>query len=135
MRALIDEGIEILDKAEEKNEKLERLINMGKFISSSLTTGINAKEMFRLRNKLHASESREELRKIADSMEKLIKDEIKNAENSISLVEVDSRLGWEPSMEYMTDREHIEWKIRLENYILDYELPGLRAAIDKERVK
>ena len=135
MRALVDEGIEIMDSIDNKNEKLERLINMGKFISNSLTTGIHTKEMYRLRNKLRASESREESLKIADSMETLIKEEIKNAENTIPLVEVDSRLGWEPSMEYMTDREHIEWKIRLENYILDYELPRIRKAVNMKEVQ
>jgi len=132
MRALIDEGIEIMESAEDKNEKLERLINMGKFISNSLTTGINTKEMYRLKNKLRASESREESNKIADSIEALIKAEIKNAEDTIPLVEADSRLGWEPSMEYMTDREHIEWKIKLENYVLDYELPRIKQVINIE---
>ena len=27
-------------------------------------------------------------------------------------MEADSRLGWEPSMEYVGDKWHIEWKIR-----------------------
>ncbi|MFA6816030.1 MAG: hypothetical protein WCS73_07025, partial [Lentisphaeria bacterium] len=38
--------------------------------------------------------------------------EIDNAKRAIPCVERDSRLGWEPSMEYVTDRWHIEWKLR-----------------------
>ena len=47
MRALIDEGLGVMETIAAKNEKLERLINMGKFISNSLTTGI-----YRLNNPL-----------------------------------------------------------------------------------
>ena len=45
-------------------------------------------------------------------IESLVNEEILNAQNTIPLVEKDSRLGWEPRMEYKTDRRHIEWKIR-----------------------
>lgn len=31
---------------------------------------------------------------------------------TIPLVEADSSLGWEPSMFYVADREHLEWKLR-----------------------
>ena len=37
--------------------------------------------------------------------------ECENARETIPAVEYDSRLGYEPSMEYMTDREHLLWKI------------------------
>lgn len=126
MRALIDEGIASMEEAEVKNEKLERLINMGKFISHTVTSGINAKKMHRLRSRLHAVETREELSAVLDEMEVLIKAEIKNAEETIPIVEVDSRLGWEPSMEYMTDRKRIEWKIRACEYTLNSEIPAHR---------
>ena len=55
----------------------------------------------------------------------------KNAEETIELVEKDSRLGWEPSMEYMGDREHIEWKIKHTKYVIDAEIASQKAAIDK----
>jgi len=135
MRTLINEGLDIMEAAVVKNEKLERLINMGRFISNSLTTGIHAKEMYRLRNRLRASENCELSAKIAEEMEALIKAEITNAENTIPLVEADSRLGWEPSMEYMTDKEHIEWKIRFEKYILDFELPRIKKVINLKSSK
>ena len=62
---------------------------------------------------------------ILDKIEAIANAEIKNAQNTIPLVEADSRLGWEPTMEYMTDKEHLEWKIRqvqstIENDIAKY---------------
>ena len=45
-------------------------------------------------------------------MEELARREIENAREVIPDVERDSRLGWEPSMEYVAGRWHIEWKIR-----------------------
>ena len=33
-------------------------------------------------------------------------------------VELDSRLGWEPSMEYVCDKWHLEWKVRQVNSAL-----------------
>jgi len=43
---------------------------------------------------------------------------------------VDSSLGWEPSMEYMTDKEHLLWKIRAEEYVLNSEIVKIRRSID-----
>jgi hypothetical protein len=59
-----------------------------------------------------------EANSILDRLEAMAKAEIANAESAIPLVDADSRLGWEPSMEYVTDRWHIEWKIRQVNYML-----------------
>ena len=43
-------------------------------------------------------------------------------EHQIPLVETDSRLGWEPSMEYMGDKARIEWKIRHTKYLIETEI-------------
>ena len=48
----------------------------------------------------------------------LIKDEIENARATIPLVEFDSRLGFEPSMEYMCDADHLYWKVECTNEAL-----------------
>ena len=49
---------------------------------------------------------------IIERMRAIGEAEIQNARNTIPLVDFDSRLGYEPSMEYMCDRAHLEWKIR-----------------------
>ena len=59
-------------------------------------------------------------------MTALAREEIANAEATIPLVEADSRLGWEPSMEYMTDRAHLEWKIERCRRTVDVVIPGMR---------
>lgn len=126
MQSLIDEGLSLMESVENKNENLERLINLGKFITHSITTGLNAKKMFVLRNKMRVVESNDELNKVLDDIECVVKAEIENAKETIPVVEVDSRLGWEPSMEYVTDREHIEWKIKACEYTLNSEIETLR---------
>ena len=54
----------------------------------------------------------------------IAKREHENAIDTIPLVEFDSRLGYEPSMEYMTDRAHIEWKLGLLSELIEKELPS-----------
>ena len=47
-----------------------------------------------------------------EKIRSIAKEELQNVEDTIPVVEKDSRLGWEPSMEYVCDRWHLEWKIR-----------------------
>ncbi len=55
--------------------------------------------------------------------------EIENAKESIPYLEVDSRLGWEPSMEYIASPDRIDWKIKIMLYIMRGELKWYRDAI------
>ena len=48
---------------------------------------------------------------LIDEMIELLKVEKENAIAAIPIVEFDSVIGFEPSMEYVTDRYRIEWKI------------------------
>lgn len=54
--------------------------------------------------------------------------EIENAEKAIEFTERDSRLGWEPSMEYMADSERIKWKIKHAEYVINSEIAAQRNA-------
>lgn len=62
-------------------------------------------------------------------MELLARWEISNAAATIPLVEADSRLGWEPSMEYMKDADHLRWKINQVNSVLDTEFADYRKSL------
>jgi hypothetical protein len=64
---------------------------------------------------------------VLERMRALAVSEIENAAAAIPLVEADSRLGWEPSMEYMADRAHLEWKIAQVRHVLDTEIPAYRS--------
>jgi len=126
MLKLMKEGIAILDAIPDKNEKLEKELNLGKYIAHCVQTNIHAKQWYILKCKLRATFEKDGLYPILSDMEDLLHREIANAEATIPLVEADSRLGWEPSMLYLGDREHIQWKIRQVNYVLNVEMKKFR---------
>jgi len=67
--------------------------------------------------------------KLLGSLDQIARDEMTNARATIPLIESNSRLSWEPSMEYMTDREHLEWKIRQVKTVVEYEISVYRKII------
>jgi len=115
-------AIALLKKVSVPNAKTDELLNLSHFILNTVKTGINAKKWFVLRSKMHIETERKKVEAIFDEMEKILIEERKNAEETIPLVENDSRLGWEPSMYYMTDKKRLEWKIRQVDYVLNSEL-------------
>ena len=104
-------GIQLLEGVQEKNEELQRLINMGYFMWRTIITVLNRKRYYLLDQKRMASEDGVEKVRIIGDMIALLKNEQQNARDTIPLVEFDSVLGFEPSMEYVTDRKRLEWKI------------------------
>ena len=129
MRDLISAGIGELEKVQDKNEKLQRLLNLGKFILCTVVTGIHAKQWHQLKCRLQCEEDTRVISEILDSMERLLDAEAENAESAIPLVQMDSRLGWEPSMEYMTDEAQIRWKLRQLEFVRNTELFAYRKSL------
>lgn len=130
MLQLMQEGVALLEDVEEKNDKLINLINLGKFIVCCVQTGIHAKQWYLVTSRLKIENSRSEIRRLITEAEQIARAEILNAQNAIPIVEADSRLGWEPSMEYMCDAEHIRWKIRQVNYVLETELALFKKCVE-----
>ena len=122
----VDKGIKILEDAKNPNEELQRLTNMGHFMSNYILTGINAKKWHTLIVKFDGETDEEKVSEILDEMEALLTLERQNAEDTIQYVERDSRLGWEPSMEYMTDKWHLEWKINHTDFVIKKEIATYR---------
>ena len=112
-----------------KQNNAQKMLGLGKFIANSVTTIINLKKWFLLNEQLIIESNPKRAEQLLDKIESLAREEIINAENTIPLVECDSRLGWEPTMEYMTDREHLEWKIRQVNSTLEYDIAKFRKII------
>ena len=54
----------------------------------------------------------EEMEKILDELEELLEAEKENVLATLPLVGADSRLGWEPRMDYVCDAPHLQWKLR-----------------------
>lgn len=124
------QGVALLETILKPSEKIMELLNLGRFICRSIQTGIHAKEWCILKCRMNAERDKKVLSEIFDDMERLLRSERDNAEKTIPLVEQDSRLGWEPSMLYMTDKWHLEWKIRQVDYVLNHELALYRKCLN-----
>ena len=117
MKRLFDAGNELMAELVEKlsgwrKQDLLYMLNLGRFISHCCTTTIHTKHFYIGISKIFSTTEESEIAETVAKLRALCEDEIRNAEETIPLVEFDSRLGWEPSMEYMTDRAHLEWKIK-----------------------
>ena len=111
MLELWERGLSLVQAAEDSANGA-RLIALGQYIRNSIRTTIHIKQWWQLNMRLQTASGKEEALKILDELEALAREEIGNARDTIPAVETDSRLGWEPSMEYVCDRWHLEWKIR-----------------------
>lgn len=81
--------------------KALKMANFGRYLARTVQTGLN------LKRGAQAWEAKDRAALLS-----VARDEYANAKAAIPLVETDSRLGWEPTMEYGGGREQIEWKLR-----------------------
>ncbi len=130
MLSYMEEGFSSLCETKNRNEKLEELVNFGHFLRNYVVTGLNAKKWHVLTCRMHSASTAEDLKQIYDEMELLLEAEIANAQDTIPVVERDSRLGFEPRMKYLTDRWHLEWKIAQVRYVIDTDLAEFRTCLD-----
>jgi hypothetical protein len=129
-----EQGLAKLERAlevtpERKRAGLEEMINLGRFIIHCLRTTIHLKQWWLLKHELFGEADPARANALLDQMVELAEREIVNAQETIPLVERDSRLGFEPSMEYMTDRRHLEWKIAVVRRVVDHEIAQYRKAL------
>ena len=129
MRALMEKGIGIMEGIADKNDALEELLDLGKFISCCVTTCINVKRFTLEKMQMYASKTAEETFGHIERLEEIAREEIENAKSAIPYVRKNSRLGWEPSMEYLGDEEHILWKISQVESMIEHELGGWKKGI------
>lgn len=107
-----------------KLEEAHRLLGLNRFIWRTVLTVIHTKQWWKLKHQLLQETDVERAEALAREMTQIGEREIANAEAAVPLTAADSRLGWEPSMEYMTDPEHLHWKIDQVRGVLDRELPA-----------
>ena len=114
MEALLKKGsdalLAVIDSlcGRQKEAALD-LYGIGRFMQYTARCAVNTKMWYLL--KLEFMKNGGNKKDVANKMMEIAKDEIENARKTIPLVERDSRLGLEPSMEYMCDKAHLEWKI------------------------
>ncbi len=130
-KELMDKGIEIMEGIENKNDALLKLINLGKFISASVLTGINAKKWYIAKTKLLLEQDKSEIEKLFNELYEIAGSEVKNAESALPLVEVDSLLGHEPFMGYACDKSKLEWKIKHMKYVIETEIPEYKKSFER----
>ena len=136
MRELLAQAREKLEALAKKLEGIRkadclRLCNMIAFMENTALTAIHAKQWAKLRWKFPTVTEKEEMRRWVDQMIALAEAEIQNAEATIPLAEADSRLGWEPSMEYIGGPRHLRWKIKQTQQVIDNELKFYYKIIDE----
>jgi hypothetical protein len=112
-----------------KQPRLAETHNLGQFILHCIYTTIHLKQWWLLKQALLAEPEPAQATAILDQMAALAEEEIANAQATIPLVEQDSRLGYEPSMEYMCDRVHLEWKIAVVRRVIDHEIAEYRKSL------
>lgn len=126
MLALLEEGVQILELLSDKNEEMLYLINLGHFMECIVTTGIHAKRWFIVANRLVIEPDNEVVLKLIQEADAILDAERENVLRALPLVQADSRLGWDPRMEYVCDPARIQWKLRLLDYVQKTELEEYR---------
>ena len=117
MLSLWNEGLDACHRAQSvvssgKADELSRLEALGHFIRNAIVTVMHIKRWWLENIAMLACSNAKDAEKHLDAIEAIARDEIANAKDTIPAVETDSRIGWEPSMEYVCDRWHLEWKVR-----------------------
>ncbi len=136
MQDLWQEGVAQFEAAialmpESKRYTGERMLNLALFIGSTITTAIHVKQWYLMNMALRVTGDPAKAKSICAAMIALANKEIENAKACIPVVEADSRLGWEPTMHYMTDAEHIKWKIEQVRRVAEEQIPNMVKLIDE----
>ena len=98
MQEKLGKGADMFDAM--PGEKARRMAGLGRFMQRTVITAINVK---------HGAMAYLDGKK--DEVLAWAEKEYANAKSALPLVEADSRLGWEPSMEYVGGVEQVQWKL------------------------
>ncbi|MBR2385510.1 MAG: hypothetical protein IKA99_07900 [Clostridia bacterium] len=128
MIELFNKGIEVLEQAKDGNTAFYKFINLAKFIRNSCKTVLAVKKHYILKQELSIAGTPEKAEECIKGIEDIILAERENVLDTIPIVQQDSRIGWEPSMDYTTDEHALQWKLRQLDYELTIKLPTYRKA-------
>jgi len=119
MLGMWEQGTHLLEKAlaafpeeEARREELARLLGLGLFIRNMIRTTSGIKRWRAANLQLQCCSDREGMERKLDEISGLLEAERRNVLETIPLAEADSRLGWEPRMDYVCDAPHLKWKLR-----------------------
>ena len=114
-----------------RQEECARLCNLAKYLDCCVLTIIHSKFWHQRRWHIKALPDPEQVVKLLKEMVEIGYDEIRNAEDALPLLEADSRLGWEPTMEYNGGIRNVTWKIRQTRQVIEHEIPAIIAHVEK----
>ena len=98
---------------ERRRGKALRMAGLGEFMGRTCLTAVNVKSAAREEGVVLSPAATEAEKAAARRrIQELARAEYDNAKAAIPLVEYDSELGWEPSMEYVGGPEQIRWKLK-----------------------
>jgi len=124
--SLLRKGCAGLEALAEKNEEMCYLINLGHFMECIVTTGIHAKEWYLTISRLPLESDKDVVNQLLAQAEQVLDAEKENVLRALPLVKQDSRLGWDPRMEYVCDPARLEWKLKLLKHVKTVELENIR---------
>jgi len=112
----------------EKYGAAKRMLGIGEFFYHTVRTMLNVKRYYR--GGLALKKNGADREALLAEMRAILDDEELNVRETIPYVEEDSRIGWEPTMGYTTDRACLEWKL---NQLKDAraELENFAAELNK----
>ena len=123
---LVRAGLRIMKTISVKSAELKKLMNMLEYMCRTHQTAINFKELTVVLDKMRAEDNADRLYRLTVKLENILLKERRNAEAAIPLVERDSALGYEPSMEYIGGADAIRWKLKHLDMMLQYSVPAYR---------
>ena len=133
-KAIWERGVALMQAAlaktpPHKREQAELLAGVCEFCYRTYLTMLHTKRWWLLNKRLEIEYDEAAAHAILDEMEAVIDAERANAVAALPLVRRDSRLGWEPSMDYISDAPHIEWKLRQIDNRRQNTLPRFRCSV------
>lgn len=109
--------------AEHKRENAQRILGIGEFMGRACYTTHLVKRWYLCKQALMAEGA--DFPAILSELREIAALEIENVKATIPLAAFDSRLGFEPSLEYYCDVAHLEWKLGIMNKMLTEDIPEL----------
>ena len=114
-----------------RQEECGRLCNLAKYLDCCVLTIIHSKHWHQRRWQIKALPDAELVLRLLKEMIGIGYQEIQNAEDVLPLLKADSRLGWEPTMEYNGGIRNVTWKIRQTRQVIEHEIPAIIAHVEK----
>ena len=126
MQEILEKGYDELAKITDESKNLDQLKALAKFMINSCKTTLNVKEMYIKLQQLNIIGDKQKAAELLNDVEQILLRERENVIDTIPAVRADSRIGWEASMEYMTDENGLNWKLRQLDHELNITLPKFR---------